>query len=246
MKKLIFMIAFFFFATLLVAQSLVDVAKKERERRETFKGKHAKVVTNADLKTVRRIPAITTPELPPAEGVAAESEETVVPEAQEAETAFDQGGGPAFATGVLPDTTLVENPELSLSGPDGKFAEIPLYGVLILELNARNGPGDDIAVYANRTTKSLESVMPGEEDELFWNDLMTYGVLGLGPGGEWEEIGRGAGVSSPEKFDLGSLPSVSSVMIIFRYYNEPQAGFKQTKAITGDYFVGIDAVEALH
>jgi hypothetical protein len=35
-------------------------------------------------------------------------------------------------------------------------------------------------------------------------------------------------------------------MIIFRYYNEPQAGFKQTKEIVGDYYIGIDAVEALH
>jgi hypothetical protein len=246
MKKIARFIAFFVFSTLLVSQSLVDVAKKEQERREKLKGKNAKVVTNADLKTVKRAPAVTTPAAPPAEAEPAEPEEADLPEAQEAERAYDEGAGSAFATAVLPDSSLVENPEFALSPPDGRFAEIPLYGFLILELSAKNGPGDDIAIYANRRTTSLESVLPGEEDEPLWTDLMTYGVLGLGAGREWESIGRGSGVNSPEKFDLGSLASVSTIMIIFRYYNEPQAGFKQTKDIVGDYYIGIDAIEALH
>jgi hypothetical protein len=245
MKKFVHFIVFFVFSSLLVSQSLVDVAKKEQERREKLKGKNARVVTNADLKTVKKAPAVTIPPAPPAEAAAAEPEEAELPDAKEAERAYDEGAGSPFATAVMPDTSLVENPEFALSPPDGRFAEIPLYGFLILEFSAKNGPGDDIAIYANRRTTSLESVLLGEEDEPLWTDLMTYTVLGLGAGGEWEAIGRGSGVNSPEKFDLGSLASVNAIMIMFRYYNEPQAGFKQTKDIVGDYYIGIDAVEAL-
>jgi len=245
MKKIMPFIAFFVISTFLASQSLVDVAKKEQERREKLKGKTAKVVTNADLKSVKRTAAVTTQAAPPAEAGAAEPEAAEMPEAQEEVGPYDEGVASSFATGVMPDTSLVENPEFALNPPDGRFAEIPLYGILILELSAKNGPGDDIAIYANRTATSLESVLPGEVDEPLWTELMTYGVLGLGPSGEWESIGRGSGDGSPERFDLGSLASVNTIMIIFRYYNEPQAGFKQTKSIVGDYFIGIDAVEAL-
>jgi hypothetical protein len=245
MKKIASFIAFAVFSTLLASQSLVDVAKQERERREKLKGKNVKVVTNADLQTIKKTPAIEIATMPPGEETAAETPaEAGLPEGQPAEAAAGRAAGPNFATAILPDTALVNNPELALGPPDGRFAEIPLYGVLILEFSAQNGPGDDIAIYANRRTTSLESVLPGEVDESLWNDLMTYGVLGLSVNGEWEAIGRGAGVGSPEKFDLGALESVETIMIIFRYYNEPQAGFKQTKEIVGDYYIGIDAVEA--
>jgi hypothetical protein len=246
MKNIFRLTAFLVLSTLLVSQSLVDVAKKEKERREKLKGKTVKVVTNADLKSVRKTAAVTTQTAPPAEAAAAEPEGTEMPEAQEAKRAYDEGQGSPFATSVLPDTSLVENPEFALYPPDGRFAEIPLYGFLILEFSAKNGPGDDIAIHANRRTTSLESVLIGEEDEPLWTELMTYGVLGLDAAGEWQSIGRGSGVNSPERFDLGDLPSIRTIMIIFRYYNEPQSGFKQSKAIIGDYFIGIDAVEALH
>ncbi len=244
MKTLARLAAFVLLSTTLVSQSLVDVAKKEQERREKLKGKTVKVVTNADLKGIRKAPALTVPAAPPPSPTQPADIETT--DAQEAERAYDKASISSFATGVLPDTSLVENPEFALSAPDGRFAAIPLYGFLALELEAKNGPGDDIAVYANRQVTSLESALIGEADEPLWTDLMTYGVLGLGPRGEWEAIGRGSGLNSPEKFDLGNLASVSAVMIVFRYYNEPEAGFKQTKAVTGDYFIGIDAVEVLH
>jgi hypothetical protein len=254
MNKIATFATFFVFSTLLASQSLVDVAKQERERREKYKGKNVKVVTNADLLKIRKTPAIVIAALPPGEETAAEPAapppaETPAAagftEGQPAEGAEGEAEGPSFATGILPDTALVENPELALGPPDGRYAEIPLYGVLVLEFSARNGPGEDIAVYANRRATSLESVLPGEVDEPLWNDLMTYGVLGLDADGEWQAIGRGSGMGSRERFDLGELESVENIMIIFRYYNEPQAGFKQTKEIVGDYFIGIDAVEAI-
>ena len=57
MKKIVRFISFFILSTLLVSQSVVDVAKKEQERREKLEGKNAKIVTNADLKTVKKAPA---------------------------------------------------------------------------------------------------------------------------------------------------------------------------------------------
>ncbi len=58
--KKIIIITFFpvLFASLLFSQSLVELAKKEKERRAKLKGKKAIVVTNADLKKLRRGPAV--------------------------------------------------------------------------------------------------------------------------------------------------------------------------------------------
>lgn len=58
-KKIIIVIFFpVLFASLLFSQSLVELAKKEKERRAKLKGKKAIVVTNADLKKLRRGPAV--------------------------------------------------------------------------------------------------------------------------------------------------------------------------------------------
>ena len=47
------------FVNLLFSQSLVELAKKEKERRAKLKGKKAVVVTNVDLRNLRRRPALT-------------------------------------------------------------------------------------------------------------------------------------------------------------------------------------------
>jgi hypothetical protein len=49
-------------SSLLLSQSLVDVAKKEKERRAKLKGKSGKVVTNDDLKKVKKPPKVVTNE----------------------------------------------------------------------------------------------------------------------------------------------------------------------------------------
>ncbi len=49
-------------ASMLLSQSLVEVAKKEKERRAKLKGKSGKVVTNEDLKMVKKHPNIVTNE----------------------------------------------------------------------------------------------------------------------------------------------------------------------------------------
>jgi hypothetical protein len=49
-------------SSLLLSQSLVEVAKKEKERRAKLKGKSGKIVTNDDLKKVKKQPKIVTNE----------------------------------------------------------------------------------------------------------------------------------------------------------------------------------------
>jgi hypothetical protein len=49
-----------FLTAVLSSQSLVDLAKKEKERREKLKNQEKIVVTNADLSNIKRGPALTT------------------------------------------------------------------------------------------------------------------------------------------------------------------------------------------
>jgi len=255
MKNIVRLIAFFVLSTLLVSQSLVDVAKKEQERREKLKGKNAKVVTNGDLKTVKRAPAVTTPTAPPAETATAEQEEAELPDAQQAESAYDEGGGPPFATEILPDTSLVENPDFALGSPDGQYAEISLFGTLELEFAIRNEEGPDIAVHAR--IAGLEEMTESQEEGLpagFAGALQPgippmYGVLVLDDRGVWQAIGKGTGSGGPERFDLGSIPSSKRIRIIYKFLDVPDVGTQGAKLLRmseKEITMGIDAVEALH
>ena len=71
-----------FFTSLLLSQSLVDLAKKERERRERLKDKKKIIVTNSDLAKLKKRAAISIPQ-PVAGEVAAKrtiaSEKKVLP-----------------------------------------------------------------------------------------------------------------------------------------------------------------------
>jgi hypothetical protein len=58
MKRLLLIIAVIGLAASLGAQSLTDLAKKEKARREGLRGRHAAVVTNADLLRVRKTAAV--------------------------------------------------------------------------------------------------------------------------------------------------------------------------------------------
>lgn len=229
----------------LISQSLVELSKQEKERREKLKGKNVRVVTNADLKTITKIPAVTViqPEAAEEKGakpgepaLSAETEEVSLAEQAEPgrEGPFYQGL--PFASRVLPETYLVANPEAALGLPDGSAAEISINGFLDLEFGAENGPGDDIAVYAQRS---------GTQEGI-WPDTMSYGVLVMGDQGDWEAAGRGAGISSPEKFDLGNLKRIRKIRIVFKYYDNPDLGVIPWRLNPEEYAIGIDAVEALH
>jgi hypothetical protein len=248
-KALQFIILFLLPTALLLSQSLVDVSKKEQERREKLKGKNVKVITNADLKAIKRTPAVTTPAAPTAGAEAAEPPEQEYPNARAEERAYDAGGGSAFATAVLPDTAMVESPESALYSPDGMYAEISVMGFLELELNAKNGPGDDIAIYA-RWAGAQEGTPDADGEGMpisAWPyGMSSYGVLVSGDGGEWESIGRGTGKNRPEIFDLGSRTDIKKIRIIFKPDNNPSPLNKPFQLSEKEYTMGIDAVEALH
>ncbi len=58
MKKALIFLAVIGLAGSLGAQSLVELAKREKERRESFRGRHAVVVKNSDLLLVKRVAAV--------------------------------------------------------------------------------------------------------------------------------------------------------------------------------------------
>ncbi len=65
-KKLVLLVSLFsLVGSLLSSQTLAEIAKKERERRESLKGKKGVVVTNADLARLKKKPALEIPPAPP-------------------------------------------------------------------------------------------------------------------------------------------------------------------------------------
>lgn len=58
MKKAVVFSCCFLLVSFLQSQSLVDIAKKEKERRESLKGRKAIVVTNEDIANIKKTPAI--------------------------------------------------------------------------------------------------------------------------------------------------------------------------------------------
>jgi len=58
MKRILVVLAILGLAAALEAQSLAELAKREKERRETFRGRHAVVVKNKDLLLVKKAPAV--------------------------------------------------------------------------------------------------------------------------------------------------------------------------------------------
>jgi len=240
LQALIFMLC----TSFLSAQSLVDLANKEKERRQQVKGKTAKVVTSDDLKKTKRTPGISVL-LPETAGgqegllTAGRSSATQEPPAEiqnrYAMEPLDAGAAnPRFATGVLAETLRVVNAPYALDKPDRQYAEVAYFGILDLEVNAKNGPGDDIAIYAQRPT---EGILP---------EFMVYGVLAMGEDGEWTAIGQGTGITRPEKFDLGPFSSIKKIRIMFKLPVDGDIVLKTHKLFPEEYSIGIDAVEVLH
>ncbi len=112
MKKILVFIAIFGFSAYLGAQSLADLAKMEKARRESLKGRHAAVITNADLLRVQKIPAVLV--APPG----AESGEGVVGEGQDVEPATvpDEGESANLPSGSgAPSRRIM--PSVAPNGP---------------------------------------------------------------------------------------------------------------------------------
>ncbi len=245
-SKLISAISIFLFCgTFLSSQSLVEAAKKEKERRESLKGTSSIIVTNKDLKRVSREEAAVSvqPQIPPQKSLdttpAQRPPVQKTPPAKQAEI-LDQtdqidtkGFAPNHATQILESTQFVDNAQLALNKPDGRYAEVNDFGFLDLEIEVRNRQGADIAVYARRLQEGYQSM------------TMNYGVF-VEHRGEWEFLGYGSGTSSPDTFDLGDIPSGNKIRIIFKDFTQDMWPAKPYKLHAADYSMGIDAVESLH
>jgi len=254
----------FFSASLISAQSLVEVAKKEKARRAALRaqGKISIVVTNADLKKRYKPPVVSaksasptpqrnirpTPNPPPRPS----KRRTPQQAEQQRDQSSDGYMNRKFATKVLPSSKLVKNSEFALKKPDDKFAEVSILGMLELEVSVKNGPGNDIAVYARLS--AIEDVMSGDEDEGgipdsygfdpnvgFW-----YGILVLDKNGNWEAIGRGTGKGVSDKFDLGSVSSAKKIRIVLKPLKDNTLPVKYSRTNSRELTCGIDAVEVLH
>jgi len=254
-----------FCAGWLYSQSLVEIAKKEKERRAALKAKGltSRVVTNGDLKRLNKLPVIAvqshdvapqgrTPTRQPA---TPRSSSRIAPQqkASQETQSRDVYGYRKNATKVIFSTGPVKNPEFALSSPDEQYANLPEMGVLDLEFNAKNGPGADIAIYARMATQQEKASSESEEGgqplrptgvdplEGFW-----YGVLVMDGNDEWQQIGRGSGISSPDEFDLGEIDEVKKIRIMFKSHNNPTIAAKLNRITAEEQSLGIDAVEALH
>ncbi|NIM90540.1 MAG: hypothetical protein GTO17_06285 [Candidatus Aminicenantes bacterium] len=225
------------------------MAKKEKEKKAALraKGKKRTVITNAVLAKRKGLPKVSVEPSDSSPPSSAQSGQDTMSSTSVMATEESK-----FASGILLSPELVENPEFALRKPDGQFAEISIMGFLDLEISAKNGPGDDIAIYAR--LKGAEEVMRGGVEEggateaigyQYWEGFW-YGVLGMNESGDWEAIGRGTGMSSPEKFDLGSLSSIKGIRIMFRPHNDFTLGFKPFRFQPEEFTFGIDGVEALH
>jgi hypothetical protein len=111
------------FATFLSAQSVTELAKKEKERRAALKGKGGAVVTNADLAKAKKKPAVEVaePEKAAAEGQAAG--ETTPPATQEGTAtppAAKAGAGEKPAEQVPP----AEQPAMSEKDFKARLSEL--------------------------------------------------------------------------------------------------------------------------
>jgi hypothetical protein len=249
-KTWIFSLLFILCASLLSAQSLYELAQKEKRRRAQNKGKTVKVVTNADLRGRDRAPAVSvrSPQSPTRQtDVSQRPDSASVPPdskgssprvtlarspAVRQDTQEALGAGALYASRVLSETQNVTNPELALGRPDGQFAQVNIYGFLDLELPLTNGPGDDVVVYARR------------QDEGLPNMLQNYIVYVRTERGEWEALGSGAGLSGSERFDLGEIRNASAVRIVFSDPRRPsQAGEYRIEGTESR--MGIDAVESM-
>jgi hypothetical protein len=264
MKKFAFtIIVFILGSTLLLSQDLVKAAQKEKERRAQLKKKSALVVTNADLYNTNRekIPKTTPPKdkvqsatrtapqktqratpsksTSPQKRMPSQQIENVdqidlsVDKVDQLDQKEGQGFSREYATQVLGTTEYVENPQMALDKPDGQYAHIGEFGSLDLEIDVRNREGDDVAVYAKRKREGHQ------------NENRNYGVF-VEYRGEWEFIGFGGGITSPETFDLGDIQSAKKIRLHFKDFTQSMVTAKPYEQDGVTPSMGIDAVKSLH
>lgn len=228
---------FIFFSIVLVcavgilfSQDLMKLSRKEKERRSRLENTIRRIVTNEVLMRLKVLPAVDIPEQ-------FLDQEEIAPDIQEDEQiSADQETNGIFALKALPTSEFVQNPEEAIGEPDGKFALIGYWGWLDVELSVSNAEGNDIAVYANRSSDGIQD-----------SRMMHYLVF-VPKDSTWVCIGIGGGLTSPEYFDLNDISRVDQVRIMYRNQfelNQMQPNLGQTNRISS-YSMRIDSVQALH
>jgi hypothetical protein len=241
---LLFFFVFFIGTIPLSTQSLAELSKKEKERRAKLGGVQSREVTNSDLERWKNSPGkkiLLTPAKTEA-AVRIESVDAAAPPLSE-ETGAGTPGRPGdetaqeakYATAVLPSSERVENPEGAVGEPDEDYATVFYWGWIDLEVDAVNGEGDDLAVYAERIATAgqdytdIHYLVYAKKDE------------------NWVAIGLGTGITSPERFDLGDIKSTDVIRILYRNKDEVyQLTPNWGHANRLQFRMHIDAVEVLH
>ncbi len=256
-------IILFLGSSLMLSQDLVKAAQKEKERRAQLKKKSTIIVTNADLYKTERAKTlrITLPEKQSSTIQRATPQKTQrtipskpsslqkrkpsqqidnidqidlsVDKVDQLDQIEAQGFSREYATQVLNTTEYVENPQLALDKPDRQYADIGEFGSLDLEIDVKNRDGDDIAIYAKRQKGGHQ------------NESRNYGVF-VEYRGEWEFIGFGGGITSPETFDLGNIQSAKKIRLIFKDFSRSMWTAKPYQHQEVAFSMGIDAVKSLH
>jgi hypothetical protein len=163
MKRLFIIVVVAGLAAALSAQSLTELAKKEKARRESLKGRHAVVIRNIDLLRVQKLPAVevTPPEPERSEDVAAEGA------AGETETAAGEAGPASLPSGSgAPGRRIV--PKVASPGPvitgDVNRDQSEGGGTLEAQLQAVKETVDLLTTKMNALRQQLESqdaMVPG-------------------------------------------------------------------------------------
>jgi hypothetical protein len=115
MKRLLVFVAVLVLTASLGAQSLVELAKQEKVRRESLKGRRAAVITNAGLMSVKKLPGVvvTPPEAESGEGIAGEGQDAgpaTVPDDADAGSLPSGSGAPSgkrITPAVAPNGPLI-------------------------------------------------------------------------------------------------------------------------------------------
>jgi len=167
MKKFLILLSLFSLcASLLAAQSLVDLSKKEKERREKLKGKTAIVLTNTDLKKTQKSSAILAPS-------PSQDEEEEAPETDEGEeTTSSNRIIPSQRTPQEDSTSDVQANTEDIS-PEEKWEKAKEYvSLLTLKMNALwqdfysmndMTPRDHIQQQISETYQKLQKAKEEEE-----------------------------------------------------------------------------------
>jgi hypothetical protein len=167
MKKALILVAVLVFNLAVSAQSVADLAKREKSRREAFKGRHAQVVKNIDLLRVRKVAAveITTPDRAVDETALAE-----IPEIQpETEGQEEEGGVLPSGSGAPSSRRIV--PRVSADGP------------VLIEDSASGEPSfagrtlDAQLKAANELVDLLETKMSALRQQFEYQDAMVPGYV---------------------------------------------------------------------